>query len=210
MSTRRSSDRPATVYLGLGSNLGCRKANLDRAVQGIREISGGHPQTPVNSLGARHAVPRSEIQRGIRVIRASSVYETEPWGFTDQGRFLNQVLEAETTISPHDLLDEIKRLENEMGREAGTRYGPRVIDIDILLYGDQVVDGPELQIPHPRLHQRAFVLVPLVELAPDMLHPALGVSISDLFHQVDGKTGVKQWVKSPSWPGRTAPVDNPL
>jgi len=168
----------ATVYLGLGSNLGCRNANLDRAAKGIGKITWGHPRA------------------GIRVVRASSVYETEPWGIAGQGNFLNQVLEAKTSITPLDLLHEIKALEKRMGREPGIRYGPRVIDIDILLYGDESVNEPELQIPHPRLHQRAFVLVPLSKLAPDLVHPGLGVSIGDLCHQVDGKTGVEPWVKS--------------
>ena len=177
--TREGAERaPSTVYLGLGSNLGCRRANLDQALLRISEISRGHTQA------------------GIRVVRASSVYETEPWGLADQGLFLNQVLETQTAISPHDLLDEIKALEKDLGRETGVRYGPRVIDIDILLYGDAVVDEPELQIPHPRLHQRAFVLVPLSELTPDLVHPAFGLSIGELCHRVDGKSGVKPWVKS--------------
>jgi 2-amino-4-hydroxy-6-hydroxymethyldihydropteridine diphosphokinase len=166
------------LYIGLGSNLGCRGANLGQAIEGISNIS------------------RGDTQAGVRLVRASSVYETEPWGLAGQRRFLNQVLESETAISPFDLLNELQTLEKELGREAGIRYGPRVIDIDILLYGGAVVDEPELQIPHPRLHQRAFVLVPLSELAPDLVHPALGVSIRDLCRQVEGKAGVKPWVRS--------------
>ena len=204
MNAHLSRRSPATVYLGLGSNLGCREANLDRAVEGIRNLPGGHPQatpraTPratVDNPGYRQAVPQPGIQPVLLVMRASSVYETEPWGLTGQGLFLNQVLETETNLSPQHLLDEIKALEKEIGREAGIRYGPRVIDIDILFYGDEVVDAPGLQIPHPRLHQRAFVLVPLAELAPGLVHPASGVSIEELCHQVDGKAGVKRWARS--------------
>jgi len=170
-----------TVYLGLGTNLGCREENLETC---IRRLSGQNepaglegPFTPGDLL----------------LLRSSATYETEPWGFPDQGPFLNCVLEMSTAVDPAELLAGVKELETAMGRQAGERYGPRLIDIDILLYGREVVDLPGLQIPHPRLHQRAFVLVPLAELAPELIHPSLGSSIGDLGGRVDGKDGVRKW-----------------
>lgn len=170
-----------TVYLGLGTNLGCREENLGTC---IRRLSGQNepaglegPFTPGDLL----------------LLRSSATYETEPWGFADQGPFLNRVLEMSTAVDPAELLAGVKELETAMGRQAGERYGPRLIDIDILLYGRELVDLPGLQIPHPRLHQRAFVLVPLAELAPELIHPSLGSSIGDLAGRIDGKDGVRKW-----------------
>lgn len=155
------------VYLGLGSNLGQREANLAQAVH--------------------------QLSRSVRVLRSSSIYETVPWGYADQPNFLNSVLEAETTLPPLQLLAAVKRLEGEVGREPSFRYGPRLIDIDILLYGNSTTDLPDLQIPHPRISQRAFVLVPLAELAPGLVHPTLGLTIAELARQVEGKEGVRLW-----------------
>ena len=183
MTTNASGANPAPVYLGLGSNLGCRKTNLNQALEHIRSFPQSQPQGVHGTLW-------------LRVTRTSSIYETRPWGYASQGPFLNQVLEVETTISASCLLSEIKAAEESMGRVPSVRYGPRVIDIDILLYGDEVIDRPELQVPHPRLHERPFVLVPLAELAPDLIHPTLGISVGDLFGRVEGKEGVKQWGKS--------------
>ena len=159
-------------YLGFGANLGDRKKNLAQAV---------------NALNSRP---------DLTVLRTSGIYETEPWGLTDQPKFLNMVAEIATSISPSELLERVKKLEKDMGREDGPRLGPRLIDIDILLLEDQVVDEPELIIPHASLHLRAFVLVPLAELAPDSVHPVLGVTIADLAGQVDGLEGVKPLVQS--------------
>ena len=175
-----------TVYLGLGSNLGCRRENLAKCVLHLsgQQLSGqGRPTAPEGLFKPG----------GLRLVRSSDVYETEPWGFAGQGPFLNCVLEISTAITPQDLLVGVKALESRLGRQASQRYGPRAIDIDILLYGREIVDLPDLQIPHPRLHQRAFVLVPLAEIAPHLIHPSLGISIGDLAGRVGGKDGVRKW-----------------
>ncbi len=170
-----------TVYLGLGSNLGCRERTLAECV---RRLSGQPGST---------ATEEPVQPGGLRLVRSSDTYETEPWGFAGQGPFLNCVLEISTAIPPQELLAGVKELERRLGRQPGQRYGPRSIDIDILLYGREIVDLPDLQIPHPRLHQRAFVLVRLAEIAPDLIHPSLGISIGDLAGRVDGKDGVRKW-----------------
>ena len=156
---------PVTVYLSLGSNLGRREDNLRRAIGLLR--------------------------RYVRPQRASSVYETAPWGFTQQPEFLNCVLEVTTHLVPHMILSSVKSLESEMGRYPGARYGPRLIDVDILFFGDQTLEYPDLQIPHPRLHQRAFVLVPLADLAPGLSHPTMMLTVAQLADEVPGKEGVK-------------------
>ena len=148
-----------TVYLGLGSNLGDRLANLQ-------------------AVGAAFA-PHG------RILAASPVYETAPWGYTDQPAFLNQVLEVETDLAPAELMAALQRLEVDLGRVASFRYGPRRIDVDILLYDNLVLETPDLLIPHPRLAERAFVLVPLADLAPELRHPTLDKTIRDLLSGVD-------------------------
>ena len=154
------------IYLALGTNLGDRSANLSAV--------------------------RSALAPQVQVQRASPVYETEPWGVLDQPRFLNQVLEVETTLEPLDLLRFLKQLEADLGRKPGIRYGPRLIDLDIILFGHRVVSLPELNIPHPRLAERAFVLVPLMDLAPDLRHPVLGKTIRELLLAVDA-SGVNRY-----------------
>ncbi len=143
-----------TVYLALGSNLGDRADNLRRALQAL---------TGKLALDA-----------------VSPCYETEPVYVLDQPRFYNLACRAQTTLAPLDLLHYLKEQETALGREPGLRFGPRVIDLDILFYGDLVFDSPELTLPHPRLHERAFVLVPLADLAPDFVHPALGLTLAAL------------------------------
>lgn len=161
-----------TGYLGFGTNLGDRKKNLDRAIISL------------------------DSRPDLAVLRTSGIYETEPWGMTDQPNFLNMVAEIVTSISLNELLKRVKKLEQDMGREDGPRFGPRLIDVDILLLEDQMVDQPDLRIPHASLHLRAFVLVPLAELAPDLVHPVLGETIAQLASRVDGLDGVKPLVKS--------------
>jgi 2-amino-4-hydroxy-6-hydroxymethyldihydropteridine diphosphokinase len=159
-----------TAYLGLGSNLGDRRRNLQDALELL-----------------------DTLDDGVRVIRSSNIYETEPWGLADQPKFLNCVLEVTATVSPERLLALANQVEQTLGREWSPRYGPRLIDVDVLLYGDITMDTPDLQIPHPRMEQRAFVLVPLAELADNIVHPVLGLTIGRLAKEVDGKCDVRLW-----------------
>lgn len=131
-----------TIYLGLGSNLGDRLANLGRAVEELE-------------------------RRGVRLVRSSRVYETDPVGGPEQPDYLNAVIEVSTDQEPRELLDTCLEVERQVGRERGERWGPRTIDIDLLVYGDRRVGEPDLEVPHPRMHQRAFVLIPLLELDAD-------------------------------------------
>lgn len=142
------------VYLSLGSNLGNRLANLKRAVAALP--------------------PQMEVQA------KSHVYETPPWGYEAQPKFLNQVIKVSTYLEPEPLLRHLKRLEVTLGREASLQYGPRLIDIDILFYDDLILDTPSLVIPHPRLHERGFVLLPLMDIAPDLVHPVKKLSVREL------------------------------
>ncbi len=171
-----------TAYLGLGTNLGERRKNLERAA----ELLFRSPSEPLN-----HG--RSEPVSNLQPLRSSSVYETAPWGYANQPDFLNCVLEVETGLTPEQLLDITQAVEREMGREWSLRYGPRVIDVDILFYGAIIIEQANLQIPHPRLHQRAFVLAPLAELAPELTHPMLGLTVREMMPEVDSKSGVKLW-----------------
>lgn len=162
-----------TAFLGLGSNLGDRLGHLSLALQALNE------------------------SEGIKLVRWSSVYETEPWGYTDQPRFLNCAVQVTTSLSPGQLLDLAKSIEVEQGRVVGIRYGPRPIDVDILLVEDLdiVWDSPDLQIPHAHMCERAFVLVPLAEIASEVIHPGSKTSIGYLASIVEGRAGVTLWGK---------------
>lgn len=150
----------ATAYIGIGSNLGERAQNIERAITMLAES-------------------------GIKLIARSSLIETAPWGVTDQPMFMNAALKAETALTPHDLLGALKDIERRMGRLfEQERWGPRVIDLDILLYDDDVIDTRDLKIPHPHMHERAFVLAPLNEIAPDATHPVLCKSVSKLLNEL--------------------------
>ena len=143
-----------TVYLALGSNLGDRLANLKQAIAAL---------TPQMDVKAK-----------------SPVYETPPWGYENQPKFLNQVIQATTYLEPEPLLKHLKRLEVALGRKASVPNGPRSIDMDILFYDDLILNKPSLVIPHPRLHERPFVLLPLMDLAPDIVHPVRKQSVRDM------------------------------
>ena len=153
-----------TVYLGLGSNLGDRQKNLSAALDRLP------PEVLVKAV--------------------SSLYETDPVGPRDQQDFYNAVCRANTSLEPRQLLAHVKQVERDVGRTDGPRWGPRVIDIDILLYGGVTVDQPELQVPHREMANRAFVLVPLAELAPDVKHPIVRGTIAELLSSVDA-SGVR-------------------
>ena len=155
-----------TVYLSLGSNLGDRAKNLQDAIAALRKA-------------------------GISVKRISSMYETEPVDYLDQPWFLNCALEAETELAALDLLQAVRGIEAQMGSKKLIAKGPRLIDIDILLYGNEIVDTPELQVPHPRMHLRRFVLEPLAEVAPSVQHPVSHLSISELLARTPDKSAVR-------------------
>ncbi len=157
-----------TVYLGLGSNLGNRQDNLDRA------------------LGF--------LSQRLRVEKVSSIYDTEPVGNTNQPRFLNQVCRVSTGLEPMALLTLVKGIESKLGRLPHTSNGPRPIDIDILFYDDQVIEAPGLVVPHPRLTERAFVLIPMAEIAADLVHPVNGKTIEELTSELqEGVQDVFKW-----------------
>jgi len=131
------------------------------------------------------------ISQRMRIEKKSSIYDTEPVGNTNQARFLNMVCQVTTSIPANTLLFLLKGIENKMGRMPGPVNGPRLIDIDILLYNDEIVDTPDLKIPHPRMLERAFVLVPLAEIAPEVIHPVQKKSIKDLLTAIQGKDGLQ-------------------
>src|SRR6267154_6545308 len=147
-----------TVYLSLGSNVGDREGNLRAAIAAL----GG---------------------AGVRVTQVSSFYETEPVDFLDQAWFLNCAVEGETDVPAMQLMRALRGIELRMGSKKPVAKGPRLIDMDILLYGSETIDTPELQVPHPRMHLRRFVLVPLVEIAADVVHPTLKVTAAQLLEQ---------------------------
>ena len=161
------SSKPVTVYLGLGSNMGNRQWNLDKALQLLSER--------------------------LRIGKVSSTYETEPVDNIEQPRFLNLVCQVDTVLTPEALLALAKGIEFTLGRAPGKPNSPRPIDIDILFYGDQMIKTKELEIPHSRLTERAFVLVPLAEIAPKLVHPVNGKTVKKLLKAVTETQGVFKW-----------------
>jgi len=149
----------AIVYIGLGSNVGDRHRNCLTAIELLR-------------------------QNGLLVARQSSMHETEPWGVTDQPEFVNMTVETETDLAPIKLLEVLKKIEKDMGRQDTMKWGPRIIDLDILLYDDIIMKTDSLTIPHSLMHERAFVLRPLSEIAGNFIHPVLKKSITDLLKEV--------------------------
>lgn len=157
----------ADVYLGLGANLGNRKLNLKKALE---------------ALSSR-----------VEIIKVSPIYETDPVGFTEQPLFLNIAIAGKTRLKPKTLLEFAKEIEINMGRVPGQPNAPRPIDIDILFYGDKIIRDEELIIPHPRLTVRAFVLVPLNDIAPELVHPDNKRKIKQLYKDLGEIRGVHRW-----------------
>src|SRR5579863_4020252 len=157
---------PSTAYLSLGSNLGNREQSL------------------------RDAIAR--LAKAGKVVQQSSIYETEPVEFTAQPWFLNCVVELETDLTPQRLMAELLAIEQEMGRERTQKKGPRVIDLDILLFGDLVTSSADLTIPHPAMQERRFVLEPLVEIAPQVTHPRLKKTAKELLERLPSGQSVRQ------------------
>ncbi len=157
------------VLLGLGANLGDRAANVERALALLEDACGPFERSPL--------------------------YETPPWGDLDQPPFLNLVARGQTSLGPEALLARCQAVEREVGRTTTRRWGPRVVDVDILAYGDAVIDLPDLQVPHPRLHERGFVLVPLADLAPEWRHPLLGKTAVELLAELPPRetAGITRW-----------------
>ncbi|MDI6889955.1 MAG: 2-amino-4-hydroxy-6-hydroxymethyldihydropteridine diphosphokinase [Thermodesulfovibrionales bacterium] len=149
----------AIAYIGIGSNLGNRQENCLRAIEILEK-------------------------RGITVKKKSSIYETEPWGVKDQPRFINMAIEVETGLEPKELLRILKEVEREVGREESFKWGPRIIDLDILLFDALILREDNLEIPHPLMHERDFVLRPLCEIAPERIHPILKVRVCDLMQEL--------------------------
>ena len=166
-----------TVYLALGTNMGNRLANLKEALASLP--------------------PQMEVKA------KSAVYETPPWGYKDQELFLNQVVRVETYLKPEQLLKHLKRLEVALGRTESFKNGPRLIDIDILFFDDLVLYSPTLMIPHPHMHERGFVLVPLMDIAPEFVHPVRKKSIRELVELVN-VSGIKKFGKEANQPDEDA------
>lgn len=163
----------ATAYLSLGSNVGDSYANLRQAVQLLQE------------------------QEGTQITRVSSIYETDPVGVTDQPAFLNIAVEAETAKSAKELLAACLAIEERLGRKRDRRWGPRIIDLDILLYNADTMKSDALILPHPRMHERSFVLAPLLEINPILHHPILEKPLSVIHEDLDDREGVRLWKKNP-------------
>jgi 2-amino-4-hydroxy-6-hydroxymethyldihydropteridine diphosphokinase len=154
-------NRAVTAYIGLGANLGDRRATIERAVQLLDETE------------------------GITVAKQSPLYETAPVGGRPQPDYLNGAVEIECRLSARELLDELRRIETSLGRTGGERSAPRTIDLDLLLFGDTVIDDEALTVPHPRMHERWFVLKPLTDIAPNVRHPVLGLTARELLTKVE-------------------------
>jgi 2-amino-4-hydroxy-6-hydroxymethyldihydropteridine diphosphokinase len=155
----------ATAYIGLGANLGDRMTTLRMAIQRLETLG--------------------------RIAAVSSLYETEPVGYLEQPSFLNAVVALDTELAPADLMSGLLGIERDLGRARSFPNAPRTLDLDLLMVDDVILDTPELTLPHPRLHERAFVLVPLAEIAPGLVHPGSGETIQELLHTLPDQGGVE-------------------
>jgi 2-amino-4-hydroxy-6-hydroxymethyldihydropteridine diphosphokinase len=160
----------ATAYIGLGANLGDRTAMLRTAVQRLETLG--------------------------RITGVSSLYETEPVGYLEQPAFLNAVVALDTELAPIDLLQALLGIERDLGRRRSFPNAPRTLDLDLLLVDDVTLDTSDFTLPHPRLHERAFVLVPLAELAPEVVHPVSGRTVREMFRVLPNRGGVKVYAPS--------------
>ncbi|MED1205986.1 2-amino-4-hydroxy-6-hydroxymethyldihydropteridine diphosphokinase [Heyndrickxia acidicola] len=157
------------AYLSLGSNIGNRNEFLERAIEELVKI------------------------KEIKVTALSSIYETDPVGYTDQAPFLNMAVELETSLTTNDLLDACLKIESESGRKREIKWGPRTLDLDILLYNNENIEADNLIIPHPRMHERAFVLIPLLEINRTLWHPLMDAPLTRVLDEIDDKEGVRLW-----------------
>lgn len=148
------------VFIGLGSNLGDRKKNIEEAIEKLKSY-------------------------GLKILKISSIIETEPYGYREQNKFLNAVCLVETDLDPYSLLDLLLRIEKEMGRVRTIKWGPRNIDLDIIFYDDLVIDSETLKIPHPDAHNRSFVMGPMAEIDPDFIHPVLKKTVREILAEIE-------------------------
>lgn len=150
------------VYIAFGSNIGDRYRSIEEALKRIEE-------------------------KGMKVTKKSGIYETEPYGYTNQPTFINGAVEVETNLSCSEVLENLLYIENEMGRVRQFKWGPRIIDLDILFFNDEVYDEEDLKVPHPDMQNREFVLKPLCDICPDFVHPILKKKISELLNELKNK-----------------------